>query len=466
MTFAKFGEDIKSFAFSKPLVSIPLGLGLLIGLAVMVSKGYKNYGNWFENADFLRQTMAPAFNETTGFLMISYAVILCIGNVIMKTSPKYLTGIDKATQEKTTGFVAWLQSRGLSWLPVLVSTTVITLMTFLPIDNKMFKIIIISVVLLATLIAALFFNTLIKIFGPKEKFTNVKEEFGHAIKDDEGKNQPHNLKITVQVRGKAGDGTTIDEFFVDIFNNLEDEHDPKGWRSEKTTAYDKIQLNYNDIYQPYIDLIYEPINNDSYTPIPGAKDYNPDSRKYDVYYSTVPASESNFISTLKILKPNTTTINATEISEQTYYFHLFPKDIKIFSGNPSKDKFKKGTEYTTNEDTGICTLGGKEILALNDVIWLHPPAYGKENNLSLSNHIRLKITETGTNNYGGFYSGSDHVKEKIKQQNYKVYISTLSVIYFEIMSIIDVERNKNIPEAKAIFLSNKASDFDILLLSI
>tara|TARA_B100000475_G_C14826316_1_gene242848 strand:+ start:90 stop:194 length:105 start_codon:yes stop_codon:yes gene_type:complete len=34
------------------------------------------------------------------------------------------------------------------------------------------------------------------------------------------------------------------------------------------------------------------------------------------------------------------------------------------------------------------------------------------------------------------------------------------------MSIIDVERNKNIPEAKAIFLSNKASDFDILLLSI
>ena len=186
-----FGEFIKT----KPLVFWPSAIGLGIGFVYMVILGRKTYGNWMENADFLRQTMAPAFNETTGFLMISYAVILCIGNVIMKTSPKYLTGVDEATQEKTTGFVAWLQSRGLSWLPVLVSTTVITLMTFLPIDNKMFKIIIISVVLLATLIAALFFNTLIKLFGGKEEFTNVKEEFGHL----DSKGNPHDLQITIKV---------------------------------------------------------------------------------------------------------------------------------------------------------------------------------------------------------------------------------------------------------------------------
>jgi len=125
-----FGAEIGKFITSKPLVSVPLIAVLGGGLLYMGYLGYENKGNWMENADFLRQTMAPAFNETTGFLIISYVVILCIGNVIMKTSPKYLTGIDKATQEKTTGFVAWLQSRGLSWLPVLVSTTVITLMTF------------------------------------------------------------------------------------------------------------------------------------------------------------------------------------------------------------------------------------------------------------------------------------------------------------------------------------------------
>lgn len=198
------------FVTSKPLVSFPLGLGLLFAIWKMVWGLKRNKGNWFENADFLRQTMAPAFNETTGFLMISYAVILCIGNVIMKTSPKYLTGIDKATQEKTTGFVAWLQSRGLSWLPVLVSITVITLMTFLPIDNKMFKIIIISVVLLATLIAALFFNTLIKLFGPKEEFTNVKEEFGHL----DSKGNPHDLQITIKVEPNDTDGNGVIKYDI------------------------------------------------------------------------------------------------------------------------------------------------------------------------------------------------------------------------------------------------------------
>ncbi len=352
-----FGAEIGKFVTSKPLVSIPLGLGLLIGLAVMVSKGYKNYGNWFENIDYLRQTMAPAFNETTGFLMISYAVILCIGNVIMKTSPKYLTGIDKATQEKTTGFVAWLQSRGLSWLPVLVSTTVITLMTFLPIDNKMFKIIIISVVLLATLIAALFFNTLIKIFGPKEKFTNVKEEFGHAIKDDEGKNQQHNLKITVQVGDyiKGPYGT----HFVDIKNdsggNAEEDGHNQDWRSADPSYYNGIELGNNATYEPYIDLAYKP---------------DPD---YDVYYSNEIATKPGFLTSLKKLTDKTAKIDVTEITEQTYYFHLFPKNIKIFSGQPSEDEINVGTKYTTNPETGICTLGGEEILAVGDEVFIFPP---------------------------------------------------------------------------------------------
>ena len=102
--------SFEEFRQTKPLIFWPSAIVLFVGIVYMVIIGGKTYGDWFENIDLLRTKMAPALNETSGFLMISYTVILCIGNVIMKTSPKYLTGIDTATQEKTTGFVAWLQS--------------------------------------------------------------------------------------------------------------------------------------------------------------------------------------------------------------------------------------------------------------------------------------------------------------------------------------------------------------------
>ena len=411
MTLAEFGESIKNKPFAIILLSA-LGAAILGGIVIF---SFKNKANLSESIELFVQKMAPALNETTGFLMISYAVILCIGNVIMKTSPKYLASGGESQEEKTTGFVAWLQSKGLGWLPIFISVTIVMLMTFLPINNKILKIGIIAIVLCGVLMVALFFNAIIKLFGGKESFTNVKEEFGHIVTDDEGKNQPHNLKITVQVRGKAGDTgaspVTLGEFFVDIKNDSGDVHS-QGWRSADPSHYNGIELG-NNGWSTSIDLIYEPRQNASYSKVDKDADYVAGDDACDVYYSTVPASESNFISTLKILK-QTKTIDVSEIGGQTYYFHLFPKGIKIFSGNPSKDKFQIGTEYTTNPETGICTLGGEEKLAKDDVIWLHPPAYGKENNLSLSNHIRLKITDTGTNNYGGFYSGSDHEKEKIK----------------------------------------------------
>tara|TARA_B100001093_G_C26819133_1_gene1011119 strand:+ start:509 stop:2359 length:1851 start_codon:yes stop_codon:yes gene_type:complete len=163
-------------------------------LGSMLYFGDKNKANLSESIELFFQKMAPALNETTGFLAISYAVILCIGNVIMKTSPKYLASGGGSQEEKTTGFVAWLHSKGLGWLPIFISVTIVTLMTFLPINNKILKIGIIAIVLGGVLMAALFFNALIKLFGPKEKFTNVKEEFGHLIEDN-----PHDLQITIKV---------------------------------------------------------------------------------------------------------------------------------------------------------------------------------------------------------------------------------------------------------------------------
>ena len=94
---------------TKPFtISLLVALGLAI-LGSMLYFGGKNWENLSESIELFVQKMAPALNETTGFLAISYAVILCIGNVIMKTSPKYLASGGESQEDKTTGFVAWLQ---------------------------------------------------------------------------------------------------------------------------------------------------------------------------------------------------------------------------------------------------------------------------------------------------------------------------------------------------------------------
>lgn len=190
---------------TKPFTIALLSIVVVMILGGMVGFGFENRRNFSENIDFLRQKMAPALNETTGFLVISYAVIICIGNVIMKTSPKYLASGGESQEEKTSGFVAWLQSKGLGWLPIFISVTVVTLMTFLPINNKMFKIGIIAIVLGSVLVAALFFNAIIKLFAPKEEFTDVKEEFGHPID-----NKEHDLNIHVGINGKEQVYTVVD----------------------------------------------------------------------------------------------------------------------------------------------------------------------------------------------------------------------------------------------------------------
>ena len=350
-----------------------------LGVVILGSMGvfaFKNKGNLFENIDYLRQKIAPAFNETTGFLVISYAVIICIGNVIMKTSPKYLASGGESQEEKTTGFVAWLQSKGLGWLPIFISVMVISLMTFLPINNKILKIGIIAIVLGGVIVAALFFNAIIKLFGGKESFTNVKEEFGHIVRDaktDEIK--PHNLKITVEVQ-KSAEG----EDYILIKNDTGGEHS-KEWKldimEEDLGKYDNIQLG-NNGWSTSIELLYNP------------------SPKYDVYYSTEVASKPGFLTSLKKLTDKTKQIDVTEITTQSYYFHLFPKDIKIFTGDPSPDKIENGAGYTTNPETGICTLGGEEKLAVGNEVFIFPPGGIKYDHSA--NKYRYKIEEITENN--------------------------------------------------------------------
>ena len=154
-------------------------------------------GNLFENTDLLRQKMAPAFNETTGFLLVSYVVILCIGNVIMKTSPKYLTKFSEESvkTKKVKGVVSSLQQSNMSWLPFMIASIGIAIASFIPFEDKKLKIIIIGIILIVSIIIALIFNEISNLFRKKESFTNVKEEFGHL--DSKGK--PHGLTITIKV---------------------------------------------------------------------------------------------------------------------------------------------------------------------------------------------------------------------------------------------------------------------------
>ena len=377
-------EEFGKFVSSKPFIFWPSVIALVIGILCMLYFGGKNYGNLSEIIELFVQKMVPALNETTGFLAISYAVILCIGNVIMKTSPKYLASGGESQEDKTTGFVAWLQSKGLGWLPIFISVTVVTLMTFLPINNKILKIGIIAIVLGGVLVVALFFNAIIKLFGGKEEFTNVKEEFGHTVKDDETDEiKPHNLKITVQVRStdleqlkniEDKEKKINGSHFVDIKNDSGGEHS-RDWSSVSQSPYNGIELGTDATYESYIDL-----------------DYITPSDKYDVYYSNEVANKPGFLTSLKKLTDKTKQIDVTEITTQTYYFHLFPKDIKIFSGEPSKDKFVLNAGYTTNEN-GICTLGGEEKLAAGDKVFIFPTGGIKYDHGT--NNYRYTIKDSG-----------------------------------------------------------------------
>merc|ERR1711871_198904 len=150
--------------------------------------------------DYMRQKLFPALNETTGFLAVSFVVIMCLANVIMKTAPKYMISIDKEVEEKTTGFVAWLQKSGLSWLPIVLPIVIVSVMTYLPVDNKLMKIGFISASLIGVFMAALFFNALKNLFEKKkESFGHTDEEFlaKKAEKPNDSNAGKHALDLSI-----------------------------------------------------------------------------------------------------------------------------------------------------------------------------------------------------------------------------------------------------------------------------
>jgi hypothetical protein len=323
-----------------------------LGAAILVSMGFfykENKGNFFEKIDFLRQKMAPALNETTGFLVISYAVILSIGNVIMKTSPKYLASGGESPEEKTTGFVSWLQSKGLSWLPIFISVTVVSFMTFLPINNKILKIGIISIVLSITLVVSLLFNAIIKLFSPKEEFTDVKEEFGHMVK---GKR--HEYKIAVGSINHEVDTKTID--YEKVFyrlDNDQEEHKPENGEF------------HNDVYQ-YPGSKYNhgisgeiQINNTEFNSTLKIVMEKSEKQVADIYYSELPWGSPGGETTLRKMDitddgKSSHTVSVEGIPSKLIYFHSFKRGTPIFKSKPTKAN--TGDTYYKLDDNGIAYI--------------------------------------------------------------------------------------------------------------
>ena len=130
-------------------------------------------------------------NETTGFLAVSFIVIMCLANVIMKTAPKYMISVDREVEEQTAGFVSWLQSTGLSWLPVVLPIVIVSVITILPFENKLLKIGLISLSLLGVFVTALFFGVL------KNLFENKKKSFGHT--EDDGTTHPIDIMVNKEL---------------------------------------------------------------------------------------------------------------------------------------------------------------------------------------------------------------------------------------------------------------------------
>lgn len=343
MTIEEFGK----FMMSKPFVTFPSVIALVLGLLYMGFLGRKTRGNWFENIDFLRQKMAPAFNETTGFLVISYAVIICIGNVIMKTSPKYLASGGESQEEKTTGFVAWLQSKGLGWLPIFISVTIVTLMTFLPINNKILKIGIIAIVLGGVLVAALFFNAIIKLFGGKESFTNVKEEFGHMV---EGKR--HEFKIAVgSINDTVGDKTEYEKVFYRLDND-QDEHVAKNGEYSNDVYQAPGQYNHSTSGEIQI-------NNTEFNSTLKIVMEKSEQQVADIYYSELPWGSPRGETTLRKMDikddgKSTHTVSVEGIPSKLIYFHSFKRGTPIFKSKPTIAE--TGATYYKLDDNGIAYI--------------------------------------------------------------------------------------------------------------
>tara|TARA_X000000950_G_scaffold222937_1_gene268580 strand:+ start:2390 stop:3931 length:1542 start_codon:yes stop_codon:yes gene_type:complete len=338
---------IGEFIQTKPLIFWPPTIVLVIGALYMFVQGLirkKIKINPFKNADLLRQKMAPALNETTGFLLVSYVVILCIGNVIMKTSPKYLTKFSEESvkTKKVKGVVSSLQQSNMSWLPFMIASIGIAIASFIPFEDKKLKIIIIGIILIVSIIIALIFNEISNLFRKKESFTNVKEEFGHMV---EGKRHP--FKIAVGTSEMSTDAPHVVYFRYD---NSEEDHikDSSHHQSPGTT-------NFGISSSSNIEIENEFFNNQLTIGLHEGKEQDA-----DIYYSEFPWGSPGGETTLKKIKdPLTITV---ESKSKTIFFHSFKKGTLIFKSPPTIAT-KGDTNYKL-DDNGIAYIdtSGKETM--------------------------------------------------------------------------------------------------------
>ena len=316
---------------SYPLLTIIVsGIGTAIISGLVGSIYLTTRGEGRSYMDYMRQKLFPALNETTGFLAVSFVVIMCLANVIMKTAPKYMVSVDKEVEEKTTGFVAWLQSSGLSWLPIVLPVVIVSVMTYLPIDNKFVKIGFISASLLGVFMAALFFSLLKKLFSPKEEaFINIKEEFGHTDtkfleekaadpnKPDAGKH-PLDLSIAQDLGIKITTGDHITEAKVGQFvKNINVGH----WNDTIT-----LTGEHNDTH----DIFYS--RNPHGTVIEASR------------FEKIPLPVNKVPHTIPLGK----------VKDNAWYFHRIPKNVYVFENfDGEKDAIDNSSYCIQDTTTGL-----------------------------------------------------------------------------------------------------------------
>ena len=339
------------------MLIIVLGIGITVALVLLAldAKSLLTKGKFMKTVDYMRQKLLPALNETTGFLAVSFVVIMCVGNIIMRTSPKYLTSFDQVVDEEASGFVAWLQSQGLSWLSIVIPVAIVSVVTILPLENKLVKTGLIGGTLLGAFMMALFFNVLKKLFSPKEKeepaaeaFTNIKEEFGHTEEQHkEQKNSRHPLKLTV---GDNLNMSYTDDKDTHTENNLD-------------STDEQLQLNFEH-WDTEVQLNTKPNNKTIF---------------YSYLPYGIPDSDKNLKRIYKKEKDQQVhrAESVKDVLERRLYFHKIPENVYIFK---NKDKINNSSYCIQDEDTGLWKISDPKP-SFDDY-------YNLSNNFSLKNTIK------------------------------------------------------------------------------
>ena len=325
------GDDALA-EFLPVVIIIILICGALGGGAAQLASDFS--ANPGESFAYNMEKFAPAANGTTGFLLISFIVIILLGNIMINTCPDFIEGsVSNDTDPTSGGFVSWLQTNypGISWSIAVIPVIIITIITFLPIRDKPLKILIASVILVGLTTAALLFNSIKRLlFGKKDSFTNVKEEFGHMV-DNEG----HPFKIAVGTQ--KWDEANIDNQVYYRLNNDYEEHkeDTNEYQNPGTTNYGTGNINVN--YDTYNDKLQ--INLD-----------RNENHGADIYMSEVPWGKGT-AETLKKITTDTITVSIEEVNSKTIYLH----------------SFETGTLVDTNAKVKLASVGPIVITTVDDI---------------------------------------------------------------------------------------------------